>query len=145
MRGLGAWQVIDYSAGDTEAQVRRLTDARGVDAVIDTVSADSANTNLGLLVHGGGLASVAARPDLNAAPLGIAPSIHEIALGAAHAHGDQRARADLATMLHELLTMVETGRLDPMLTGTVPLDAIPTALSELAQRHVRGKIVFTND
>lgn len=57
---------------------------RGVNAVLDPVSSDSATANLQALVHNGGLAFGAGRPDLDSVePFTIDPSIHELALGAA--------------------------------------------------------------
>jgi hypothetical protein len=142
VRALGADEAIDYRTDDVAARVRALTGGRGVEAVVDTVGPDSATAHLGLLVHGGGLAAVAGRPDLTAVPpFTTAPSVHEIALGAAHSHGDLRARTDLSVMLTELLTLVADGRLDPMLNRTVPLEEVPAALTELSDRHVRGKLV----
>lgn len=142
VRGLGAEEVIDYRNEDVAARVRELTGGRGVDAVVDTVGSDSATANLALLAHGGGLVAIAGRPDLAAvAPFTTAPSVHEIALGAAYSSGDHRARADLAVMLTRLLTLVADGRLAPMLTRTVALEEVPAALDELAGRHVRGKLV----
>ncbi|MEU1940478.1 zinc-binding dehydrogenase [Streptomyces coeruleorubidus] len=143
VRSLGADAVIDFRTEDIAARVRDLTGGRGVDAVVDTVGPDSATANLGLLVHGGGLAAIAGRPDLGVvAPFGIAPSLHEIALGAAYSLGDERARADLSTMLGELLSMAADGRVDPMLSRTVPLEGVAEALVELSGRQVRGKIVY---
>ena len=141
VRELGADEVIDHRTEDVSARVRELTDGRGVDAVVDTVSPDSAH--LRLLVHGGGLVSVAGRPDLTALPaFTTGPSVHEIALGSAYSHGDERARADLSVMLGELLTLVAAGQLAPMVSRTVSLDEVPSALGELSGRHVRGKLVY---
>lgn len=140
--GLGAEAVIDYRTEDVPRRVRELTGGRGVDAVVDTVGADSATANLRLLTHGGGIAAVAGRPDPNAvAPFTTAPSVHEIALGAAYPHGDARARGDLAHMLTDLLALAAEKRIDPMLTCTFALSEVPDALAELAERHVRGKLV----
>ncbi|WP_280254885.1 zinc-binding dehydrogenase [Nocardia wallacei] len=146
VRYLGATDVIDYRTEDVPARVRELTDGRGVDRVVDTISPASATAHLALLVHGGGLAAVAGRPDLAAVPpFTLAPSVHEIALGAAHGYGDHRARADLAIMLGDLLALVAEEDLDPMVTRTVTLDEVPAALTELATRHTRGKLVQTFD
>jgi NADPH:quinone reductase-like Zn-dependent oxidoreductase len=115
-----------------------------VDAVIDTVGSGSATANLSLLAHGGGIVSIAGRPDLTTvAPFTIAPSVHEIALGAAYSHGDRRALADLSTMLSALLGLAADGHLDPMPARTVKLEEVPAALGELSGRHVRGKPVHT--
>ncbi|MDF3144136.1 MULTISPECIES: zinc-binding dehydrogenase [unclassified Streptomyces] len=142
VKGLGAEAVVDHRTEDIPSRVRELTGGRGVDAVVDTVGPDSANACLGLLVHGGGLAAIAGRPDLSVVPpFSMAPSLHEIALGAAYTVGDERSRRQLSTMLTELLGMAADGRLDPMVTRTLPLEDVPAALTELAGRRVRGKLV----
>ncbi|MEW2401854.1 zinc-binding dehydrogenase [Streptomyces sp. NPDC046862] len=53
-----------------------------------------------------------------------------------------RSRAQLASMLTKLLALTTEGRLDPMLSRTVSLDEVPSALVELSGRGVRGKIVY---
>ncbi|MFE6892041.1 zinc-binding dehydrogenase [Streptomyces sp. NPDC057694] len=142
VRALGADEVIDYRTQSVPERVRELTGGRGVDAVVDTVGPESATAYLRLLAHGGGLAAIAGRPDLTAVePFTMAPSVHEIALGAAHSHGDTRARADLSAMLTELLSLTAQGHLDPRVMRTLTLDEVPSGLTELAGRHVRGKLV----
>ncbi|MFC9132330.1 zinc-binding dehydrogenase [Streptomyces sp. NPDC057099] len=142
VKALGAEAVIDFRTEDIPTRVRELTDGRGLDAVVDTIGTDSATANLRLLVHGGGLAAIAGRPDLSAVPpFGMAPSVHEIALGAAYTVGDERALAQLSGMLTDLLALTADGRLDPMLARTVTLDEVPAALVELSGRGVRGKLV----
>ncbi|WP_434992610.1 zinc-binding dehydrogenase [Arthrobacter sp. Ld5] len=140
--GLGATTVLDYRRADLDAALRAATAGRGFDAVVDAVSPASAAQGLLLLHHGGGLASVAGRASLDAVePFGIAPSLHEIALGAAYTHGDDGDRADLAGMLTELLRLVDEGTLNPLPIETVRLADAPDSLARLAGRHVRGKIV----
>lgn len=140
--GLGAHTVLDYRRADLAAALRAATAERGFDAVVDTVSPSSAAQGLLLLHHGGGLAAVAGRPSLDTVePFGIAPSLHEIALGAAYTHGDAEDRVELAGMLTELLRLVDEGTLIPLPIETVQLADTPDALDRLAQRHVRGKIV----
>ncbi|MGO1593752.1 MAG: zinc-binding dehydrogenase [Ancrocorticia sp.] len=142
VRQLGATDVIDYHSEDVVQRTLELTNGRGVDAVLDLVSPESATANLQALVHNGGLAFAAGRPDLNSVePFTIAPSIHELALGAAYGSKDPAARERLATDLEELLKLVDEGRLDPMIERVVPLDEAPEALAEVGERHVRGKLV----
>lgn len=141
LRALGA-EPIDYRSTDVVREVRRLTDGRGVDGILDTVGGDSATANLQLLVHGGGIVTIDGRPDITTVPeLTIAPSVHEVALGAAYQWGDAAAHRRLSTDLAALLELVAAGRLDPMVTRTVTLDEIPAALHDLEGRHVAGKIV----
>lgn len=123
------------------ARVLATASAENADR-LRTLGTDSATTNLGLLVHGGGIVTIDGRPDITTIPeLTTAPSVHEVALGAAYQWGDAAARRRLSTDLAALLELVAAGRLDPMVTRTVGLDEIPAALHDLEGRHVTGKIV----
>lgn len=139
VRSLGADHVIDYQAEDVVSLVRQITDKRGAEFIVDTVGPDSAATALGLLAHNGALACVAGTPPLTSFPRAI--SIHDIGLGFAFVSGDRRAQADIAAMGETLAAHVAAGRLDPMVSETIALGEVPSALMRLAQRHVRGKIV----
>lgn len=142
VRDLGASEVIDHRSENVMDRVRQLTGGDGVDAVVDTLGPESAAENLRLLSFGGGLAAVAGRPDLTAIPpFTTAPSLHEIALGAAHAHGGVRARRELSTMLAELLDLVGAGRLSTRVRRTLELGEVPAALEQLLGGTVRGKLV----
>ncbi|MGA4670624.1 zinc-binding dehydrogenase [Propionibacteriaceae bacterium Y1923] len=139
---LGADEVIDYRTEDIPTRVRELTGGVGVNGAIDTISSDSATQNLSLLTFGGGLVAIQGRPDWDVVPpFTTAPSVHEISLGAAHQHGDARARAELRLMLEELLALVDAGRLDPRVVEVVPFEQAPRAYGVLADGHVAGKLV----
>jgi len=142
VRRLGAHEVIDYHTEDVVARVRALTGGRGVDAIVDTVSAESATAGLRMLAFGGGIACVAGLADLSPlAPFTIAPSVHEIALGGAHLSGDRRAQEDLARIGRELGELCSAGAVQPMVEEVVDLAGIPAALERLAAHRLRGKIV----
>lgn len=139
---LGAAEVIDYQTQDVSAVVGELTDGRGVDAIVDTVSSDTATVGLGMLAFGGGIACVAALPDLSQfQSFGRALSVHDIALGGAHLSGDRTAQAQLAQIGRDFGQLVSDRAVIPMLESVISLDEIPQALSRLARCHGRGKIV----
>ena len=141
-RALGADEVIDFRSEDIGTRVRELTGGRGVDAVLDTVGSASATENIQLLAFSGRIATIAGRPDISVvAPFGMAPSVHEVALGAAYFYGSDRDLAHIADMLGELLDLVARDELDPMVARVVPLEQAPTALGDLAERRLSGKCV----
>lgn len=89
VRALGAEAVIDHRQADVFAQAMSLAHGRGVDALIDLVSAASATLLLPLLRHIGAMVCVAGRPkDIDLPAWGKGISVHDVALGFAYQHGD---------------------------------------------------------
>ncbi|MGY1550839.1 zinc-binding dehydrogenase [Microbacterium sp. A588] len=139
---LGAAAIIDSRAADAAEQIRAANDGRGLDAIVDAVSSASATRHLAMLRYAGGIACIAGLPDLHAIPsFGISPSVHEISLGAAYSHGEDRHRRDLSIMLTDLLDRVAAGRLVVPIAQVIGLDGIDAALTGMRARHTRGKIV----
>ncbi|HYD18406.1 MAG TPA: zinc-binding dehydrogenase [Patescibacteria group bacterium] len=146
VKALGAAAAIDYN-GDVAAEIGRLTNGRGVDIVIDTVSAASATESYHLLAHSGHLVCVVGLPDFTVwKPFEKAASVHELALGAAHASGDRAAVRELGRIAEELVALVAAGDIDPLVGETAPFDALPDALGRLQRREVAsGKVVIALD
>jgi NADPH:quinone reductase len=142
VKSLGADYVIDYSKEDVTARIKEITNGRGVDAVIDAVSRQSATDSLDMLTFLGHIVYISGAPDFTKIkPFTKAISFHEIALGAAHQSGDVKAERDLALMGDEMLKLMSEGKLASMLKEVITLDEVPEALKRLSERHVKGKIV----
>ncbi len=138
---LGAIHVLDYRDPDLPARVRALA-PDGVDAIIDPVSAASATAGLGLLAHAGHLVAIAGRPDLATIPeFGLAPTISEVALGAAYTHGGVAGRRWLRWGLLRLITLIGEGLLHPPEIEVIGFRDIPEGLARLAAGEVDGKLV----
>ncbi len=141
VRALGALHVVDYRAPDFAEQVRRIAPG-GVDAIIDTVSARSATQGLQMLRHAGHLVAIAGRPDLSTIPeFGLAPTVSEVALGAAYTHGGFEGRRWLTWGLERLMLLIVEGHLHPPDIEVISFDEIPHGLERLADRSVDGKLV----
>lgn len=142
VRQLGAAEVIDYQTEDVAARVREISNGRGVDAIVDTVSSANATAGLNMLAFGGGIACVAALPDFSKLQsFGKAISVHDVALGGAHLSGDIKAQKDLARIGKELGDLASAGKIDPMVGEVIDLEGIPQGLLRLSQGLVRGKMV----
>lgn len=90
----------------------------------------------------GQLAYVSRKPDVSGVKgFTLAPSIHEIALGAAHNRGAQDPIKNLAFMAKELMERIQKGSLDPMIKEVLPRMKLPKGLEELKTGHVQGKII----
>lgn len=142
VKSLGADYVIDYREENVNARVMEITNGRGVDAVIDAVSRQSATDSLDALAYMGHMVYIAGAPDFTKVkPFTKVVSYHEIALAAAHQSNDMVAQKDYAVIGDQMLSLVEEGNLDTMLTEVVRLEDVPDALIRLSERHVKGKIV----
>lgn len=142
VKSLGADYVIDYREEDVMAKVMEITDGRGVDAVVDAVSRQSATDSLEMLAFMGHIVFISGAPDFTKIkPFTKSVSYHEIALGAAHQSGDLKAEKDLAVLGDEMLALMAQGKLYSMLKEVIALNEIPEALARLSERHVKGKIV----
>lgn len=142
VKSLGADYVIDYREENVVEKVLELTNGRGVDAVLDTVSAKNATDSLDMIAYRGHLAHIAGTPDYTKVkPFTKVISYHEVALNAAHHIDDTIAQADLAKMGDELLALVAEKNVAPMIEHIISLKEVPSALEELSKRHVKGKII----
>lgn len=141
VKKLGAAHVIDYNTEDVVARIMEITGGRGVDAVQAAVDPDTANQGVKVLAFGGAISCIAGLPDFDDATFAKATSLHRISLGAAHPSSNRQAQEDLAHMADELIALVASGAVDPMVEEVLSLEEIPAGLARLQGRHVRGKIV----
>lgn len=122
----------------------RLTNGRGVDAVLDTVSRQNATDSLEMLAFMGHIAYIAGTPDFTKIPSCTkVVSYQEIALAPAHTAEDKEAQSDLGKIGDKMLELVKQNKLRPMVAvaETVSLAEVPEALQRFSERHVKGKIV----
>jgi len=126
VRGLGADEVIDYTATDFTAA------APDIDVVLDPISGDYSARSLRVLRNGGILVSL----------LPFAPEIPDEA-----ARLGVRAEVMLVEYDHQGMTviadLVTQGRLRPVIAATFPLADAAKAHVRGETGHVAGKIVLT--
>jgi NADPH:quinone reductase-like Zn-dependent oxidoreductase len=142
VKKLGAHHVIDYEKENVKKRVQELTGGRGVDAIVDTVSMATATEGLEMIAFGGGIACLPSLPDFSKIkPYAKGLSIHEIALGGAHLSGDRIAQEDLGRIGREMIEMVRTKKIDPMIAEVIPLASVPDGLQRLSRFQISGKLV----
>ncbi|AGL15360.1 NADP-dependent oxidoreductase [Actinoplanes sp. N902-109] len=127
VEGLGADEVIDYTAADFAEAVS------GIDVVLDTIGDDTAGRSLRVLRPGGHLVTAVAEGD-----------------------AELTARFEAAGMrfsgiavdpdpvgLRGLVDLVEQGKLRVHVQQTFPFDRVAEAHRLLEEGHLRGKVVLT--
>ncbi len=134
-RGLGADEGIDYREMNVLEEVRRLTNKRGVDVVFDHVGAATWQTSLQALARGGRLVLCGATtgPEVTTDLrylFGRRLSIFGTWMGTKRE-------------LHEVMILVEQGRLNPVVHQVFPLADAAKAQQALERSEQFGKLVLT--
>jgi NADPH:quinone reductase-like Zn-dependent oxidoreductase len=129
VRKLGATDVVDYSAGDVIAAIKKFAPS-GVDAALDCVGKDgNAKTTIAAVRDGGRLAELIGE-DVPA----------ERGITVAHTESAPNARR-----LDTLRALFENGTLRVEIAETFPLADARRAQEAIETRHTRGKIVLVVD
>ena len=132
-RRLGAEFVVDSTAGDWPAEVRKLTNKRGVDLVVEHVGGEVLLKCFECLARGGTIVTCGATAgrevNLNLWPLFVKQQKLVGSYG--------RDRADLQATLE----WAAAGKLKPVIDSIFPLDQTAAAFAKLRSRAVLGKVL----
>lgn len=133
-RQLGADEVIDHSAEDWVAAVRRLTGKRGVDVVFEHTGAATWEGSVRSLVWGGRLVTCGATSGFDAKfDLRVLFFKQLSFLGST-----MGSRAELWT----ILGLIREGKLRPVVDRVLPLDDVREAHRLMEAREQFGKVVL---
>ena len=159
IRSFGVDHAIDYRRADVGAEVRRLTDGRGVDVVLDPTGGRGLATSYRLLAPLGrlviyGVSAIAGGERRSwwraARTVFEMPSFRPLSLmnhnrgvfglNLGHLWGEQ---VQLARGMDQLLQEMGAGRLSPVIARTFPLERAADAHRFLQSRSNIGKVVLT--
>ncbi|HEY7172536.1 MAG TPA: medium chain dehydrogenase/reductase family protein [Vicinamibacterales bacterium] len=159
LRSFGVTHAIDYRTADVAREVRRLTNDRGVDVVLDPIGGRSFATSYRLLAPLGrmviyGVSALAGGERRSwwraARTIMQMPTFKPLALlnqnrgvfglNLGHLWNE---RAQLGGAMQVLLQEVAAGRLDPVVAKTFPLDRAADAHRFMQSRANIGKVVLT--
>lgn len=138
MKACGADEVIDGGEGDWSERVRRLTDGKGADAVIDFVATRrTLETGMKSLGRMGKLVIIGYRPpvvfkdvpDFTVNPLEVLSQMQEI-------HGSRYVNM---AELQDTLKLVSEGKIKPIITKTFPLEGAEDAHQLLLKNELVGR------
>ncbi|HZT11252.1 MAG TPA: medium chain dehydrogenase/reductase family protein [Candidatus Baltobacteraceae bacterium] len=158
LREYGCTHPIDYHAVDYAAEVRRLTDNRGVDVVLDPLGGGDTRKGYRLLRAGGriivyGFANLQSRRRNVLHLLGQlarVPRFSPLQLMSANKGivgvniGHLWSRADLLLEeMHALLGLYEQGKIAPVIDAVLPLERGAEAYARIASAANVGKVILT--
>ncbi|MCA9319297.1 MAG: zinc-binding dehydrogenase [Planctomycetes bacterium] len=131
---LGAEVAIDYTKDDFGKVVRKLTDKRGVDIIVDHVGGANISKSIRSLARGGRVVTcgATASPEL-ATDLRLIFFKNLSILGS--------TMGGLGEM-HEAWSQVVAGRIDPVIAEVLPLDEVRRGHELLESRAAFGKVVL---
>ncbi|HEY0276056.1 MAG TPA: hypothetical protein VGC31_08305, partial [Paenirhodobacter sp.] len=136
LRDLGATDCLPGPLPDGQD----WTAARRFFAVIDSVGPDHATRLAPALAANGHLVAIQGRPaDWPCPPFGRTLSMHEVALGALHRHGDDADWARLMAAGEAILRDIASGRLEPEPLVIRDFTELPAHLDALKHRSFSGK------
>ena len=127
LRSLGASEAFDYHAADWVRQVRAAVPS-GIDLLLDCAGGHTRDQAIGAVRDGGRAISIVFPGPPAQLERGIT--------------GESFAAHVTRQRLEALRRLVDTGRLRPQVQAVLPLDQAREALTQVAGRHTRGKIVL---
>jgi len=141
-RDYGAEAGIDYGREDLRAAIARLTEKRGPEVIYDPVGGDLAEPAFRSIGWRGRYLVVGfAGGAIPALPLNLPLLKGASVIGVFWGGHMSREAAAWRTETAEMLALLAAGRLRPLVSKTYPLEQVPQALRDMAERRVIGKIV----
>jgi NADPH:quinone reductase len=142
-REAGADEVIVFTKHDFEAEVKRLTDGKGVEVVYDGVGKATFEKNLNVMHRGGmlvlyGMSSGPVLP-VDPAKLSEKGSLYMARTTLAHFTA---TRDELLARTRALFGMIREGKLKLRIARTYPLADAPQAHRDMEARKVAGKLLL---
>ncbi|MGX1778609.1 type I polyketide synthase [Nocardia brasiliensis] len=137
--------VYDSRTLDFADQIRRVTDGRGIDVVLNSLAGAALRAGVELLRPGGRFIEVGRR-DIHAdTRLGLAPFRRNLTFASADlAFIGAHMPALIARLTREIEAEVAKGRIRPIPSSTYPVPEVRTALRMMAAAAHTGKLVITH-
>jgi NADPH2:quinone reductase len=143
-RAHGADETINYATEDLRERIKSLTGVRGVDVVYDPVGGAYTEPALRSLAWRGRLLVVGfAAGDIPKIPLNLTLLKGCSIVGVFWGEFTRREPQRFAESMQQLGRWYAEGRLKPHVSQTFPLERAADALTLMASRQVKGKVVLT--
>jgi putative PIG3 family NAD(P)H quinone oxidoreductase len=143
-RKLGAAEAINYRTQDYVAEIRRLTEKRGVDVILDMVGADYIARNLSILALEGRLVQIAFLKGSKAEVDFMQLMLRRLTVTGSTLRARSVAlKAEIAQKLRgEVWPLLDAGKVRPVVDATFPLEEARKAHELMESSAHSGKIIL---
>jgi NADPH2:quinone reductase len=143
-RKLGAAEAINYRTQDYVAEIRRLTEKRGVDVILDMVGADYIARNLSILALEGRLVQIAFLKGSKAEVDFMQLMLRRLTVTGSTLRARSVAlKAEIAQKLRgEVWPLLDAGTVRPVVDATFPLEEARKAHELMESSAHSGKIIL---
>lgn len=142
LKDIGADYIIDYKNEDIHDRVNEITNNKGVDYIVDMLSADNISKNVDLLRFNGTIVGITGIPEIYPfEPFTKATGLIEVALGAAYLDGDEESLKEISIAAEELLELVKEKKIQLDVSNIISFEEIDTYLNSFEDNSIKGKIV----
>ncbi len=139
----GADDTINYRSGPLREQIDALVGKRGIDVVIDPVGGDYTEPAVRALAwKGRHLVIGFAAGDIPKIPANLTLLKGASIMGVFWGSFVKNEPANHMMNMHELMALLQQGKLQPLISATYPLARAAEALNDLINRKAVGKIVL---
>jgi NADPH2:quinone reductase len=143
-RAHGADDTINYATEDLRERIKAITGGKGVDVVYDPVGGPYTEPALRSIAWRGRLLVVGfAAGEIPKIPLNLTLLKGCAIVGVFWGEFTKREPESLAAAMSKLSRWYGEGRLKPHISATLPLERASEALTLMAERKVKGKVVLT--
>jgi len=140
----GATDIINYAEENLRERINELTNKRGVDVVYDPVGGSYSEPALRAMAWKGRYLVVGfAAGEIPNIPLNLTLLKGSAIMGVFWGGFIKNEPKLSATNMQELIAMMASGKLKPLISATYPLARAADALNEVMARRVVGKVVLT--
>jgi NADPH2:quinone reductase len=141
-RAAGAEAVVDYDTEDLKERIKEITGG-GADVVLDPVGGRYSELALRATRWGGRFVTVGfASGEIPRIPLNLVLLKGVIVKGFEIRTFSEHAPVEARRDHEELDELFRAGKIRPYVSAVYPLDGVPAALADLAERRAVGKIVI---
>jgi len=145
VEALGALRCIDSTTHDFVAEMKDLTEGRGVDVILDMLGGDYTQRNIQALAYEGRLVQIAtllgSRAEINMSM--VMMKRLTVTGSTLRSRPDFEKTRIARALLERVVPHMESGAVRPVIHMTFPLEAASKAHTQLEEGNAIGKIVLT--